>query len=793
MRFTSKLATILIATIAVIQLLTGAEIYRLVRDAVIEEGQGDLNLGGEQFVRQIATIENQVAGGVTVLTLDYALRQAIAAHDQDTIVSALRNHGQRVGATRMILIGTDGVISADTAAPGIAPQADGEAIVPKKFPYPALLDAAAGKKRTALVAVIDGVPSLLVVIPVLAPLPLAYVAVALPFNGELLTHLLTVSGLPKSTSLAIAIKDGAWRLTAQQAMDPNLAGWPIDLDTLNSLPTVHDTATGEAIFLKVDMATAEGSPKVAAVFAYPLSAAIGHFRKLYVVLGTAFGLGLLAAMAGAITIARGLGRPIDLIAARARRIALGDYSSAPSMPRTDEIGKLADVLESVTNAVREREARILYQAEHDPITNLPNRQALTTKIDQAIAHEKCSILVIAIVRLPEIANTVGPDITDRLMRNAAARLTNLIPGILVGAIGRASFGVCLQGRDQDGAMAEADQIFRMFEQPYCEGELTIDTSVAIGIAMGPEHGLNAADLLHHASVAQHQAAESKVQWLIYRAEADPHRPEQLSLMSDMRRGLKTGEFELRYQPKLDLRTQKIIGAEAVVRWNHLSRGQLAPDAFIGLAEHTGNIQLLTYWVIQNTLKQMSEWKDIGFELKIAVNVSVRDLEDSGLYDNIICLLENYRVNFHDFTLEITESAVMSEPTAAVQVLTRLANSGIGLSIDDFGTGHAALSYLRHLPVREIKIDKSFILDLIRNAGDQTIVKAIVELGHALNYTVTAEGVEDSQSLEILRALRCDAVQGYLISKPLRAGDFLDVVRSWNEAPATAGRIAAVRP
>ena len=319
------------------------------------------------------------------------------------------------------------------------------------------------------------------------------------------------------------------------------------------------------------------------------------------------------------------------------------------------------------------------------------------------------------------------------------------------------------------------------------------TSVAIGIAMGPEHGLNAADLLHHASVAQHQAAESKVKCLIYRAEADPHRPEQLSLMSDMRRGLKTGEFELRYQPKLDLRTQKIIGAEAVVRWNHLSRGQLAPDAFIGLAEHTGNIQLLTYWVIQNTLKQMSEWKDIGFELKIAVNVSVRDLEDSGLYDNIICLLENYRVNFHDFTLEITESAVMSEPTAAVQVLTRLANSGIGLSIDDFGTGHAALSYLRHLPVREIKIDKSFILDLIRNAGDQTIVKAIVELGHALNYTVTAEGVEDSQSLEILRALRCDAVQGYLISKPLRAGDFLDVVRSWNEAPATAGRIAAVRP
>jgi EAL domain-containing protein (putative c-di-GMP-specific phosphodiesterase class I) len=289
-------------------------------------------------------------------------------------------------------------------------------------------------------------------------------------------------------------------------------------------------------------------------------------------------------------------------------------------------------------------------------------------------------------------------------------------------------------------------------------------------------------------VAQQLAQSDRARLSLYRAETDPHQPELLSLMSDLRQGIQRDELELFYQPKLDLRTRRVVGAEALVRWNHPTRGTVMPDLFIGLAEETGNIQGMTRWALATGLGQAAEWRRLGFELRVSINLSVRDLEDDTLPEQIATLLAANDLPVQALVLEITESALMNEVDAAVAVLQRLSDQGIALSIDDFGAGQSSLTYLRRLPVSEVKIDKAFVLKLAHYLDDRTIVQAVVDLGHRLGYSVTAEGVEDAESLELLSSFDCDHAQGYFIARPLPAAQFvrfLDDQRKSNEKAVTA--------
>ena len=768
MGFRRRLTVFLMATLVCVQALTAASVYGFTRATLIEQGKGQLADAAGLFVRQLDEIGTQVASDVQVLALDFALRQAIAQRDQQTVLSALRNHGTRVGAARMMLVDLGGTVEVDTAQP------DGTAAT-TPFAFPEMIDAATVNGRGASVVAIDGLAYWMVVVPVKAPVPIAFIAVYVPLDDALLSKLQMLASLPKAIELALEDKND-WRPVAGTAA-VLLDYLPKPGATLPSGPIETVLQKNEELVLPASLATPAGSPHVIAVLGYSIEEALRQYQPIMIAIVLLLALGLVVALAGAMLIARGVARPVEQLAAATRRIEAGDYSPPPRLPQEDEIGQLSAGLGSMARAISEREERIRFQAAHDPITGLLNRSAFETAMAPLLVSSRATgaLLIIGLARLQEITNTVGREISDRLLHDAGARLAALgaetSRDVPLGAIGERSFALFLPGLDEFAAQGWADRIIQNFDRPYQEGDLTIDSAVAVGIALTPAHGKASAELLLHADVALMMALGAEAHMAVYDPSIDPHRAEHLSLMSDLREAMDQNSLQLFYQPKLDLAAGRISGAEALVRWRHAKRGFVPPDTFIGLAEETGNIQRLTRWVLDAGIAQAAAWRQKGLALKISINLSVRDLADEGLPERVGGLLSSHGVPADSLVLEVTESAIMGKPDAAIAVLRRLANQGIALSVDDFGVGQSSLSYLRRLPVHELKIDKSFILKLAEPSDDRTIVQSVVELGHRLGYSVTAEGVEDEATLVLLTQYGCDHGQGYHIAKPMPADVF----------------------
>ena len=525
---------------------------------------------------------------------------------------------------------------------------------------------------------------------------------------------------------------------------------------------------------------------VVAVLGYSLDDALRPYRSVAIAWATLLGLGLGVGLLGAWFIARSVSRPVEALAATVRRIEAGDYRAPASMQRHDEIGQLAGAFGTMTEAVRQREVHIRHQAMHDSVTDLPNRVAAEAIVDQHLGGDGGgALLMVGLTRVPEIIKTMGHALCDRLMRDASGRIQRVAAAAYVARTSDTQFMLWLSRADQAAAVAVALRILDVLDEPYQETDVSIDRLPSVGIAMAPVDGSQASTLLRHAEVAQFAASGSASALSFYDAATDPHRPERLSLMGDLRNALDRDGLTLHYQPKLDLASQRVDGAEALLRWNHPRRGWIAPDAFIGMAEDTGNIQRVSRWVLASALAQAQHWIEQGLPLHIAVNLSTRDLEDAELPARIGGLLSIHRVPASCLTVEVTERAVIGEPDTAIRILRRLAEQGIGIAIDDFGVGQSTFAYLRHLPVSELKIDQMFVKHLATDMNDRIIVRSIVDLSHRLGYRVTAEGVEDQGALDYLASIGCDHAQGYFISQALAADAFAAFV-TWQREHVSAG-------
>jgi diguanylate cyclase (GGDEF)-like protein len=382
------------------------------------------------------------------------------------------------------------------------------------------------------------------------------------------------------------------------------------------------------------------------------------------------------------------------------------------------------------------------------------------------------VLLLQIGRFSELNNTLGHDTGEQLVRKVGKMLQRLVPQ--TNAVARHAnnmYALVLDISEPAEVEATVERMRDLFDKPLTLAGLAIDVTATIGEARFPEHGTTARTLLQHADTAIFEAKRSGRDYAVYESDLDPHKPERLSMMGELRQGLDEGQFRLYFQAKIDMARETIMAAEALIRWIHPKRGFMPPDDFIPLAEQTGNIRKLTAWTLESAARQSRAWADKGIHIKIAVNLSARDLMNRDLPGDIGNLLESHNVDPHALILEITESAIMQDPTHALEVLTRLNQMGLTLSIDDYGTGYSSMAYLKSLPVQEIKIDKSFVLKLASNRGDAILVKSTIELGHNLGLKVTAEGVEDEASLRMLQAYGCDTGQGYFISKPIPAEDF----------------------
>ena len=374
-------------------------------------------------------------------------------------------------------------------------------------------------------------------------------------------------------------------------------------------------------------------------------------------------------------------------------------------------------------------------------------------------------------------DTLGHHNGDAFLKHVATTLAGLVrPGDTVARLGGDEFGLVLEGADSPRARDVLERVQRALSVEVELGGVPVSAEASIGVAVWPAHAGELDELLQCADLAMYAAKESRAGIVEYSTELEHFSPARLALVSQLRRAIASDELVLHYQPKLELRTGRVVGVEALVRWQHPARGLLPPSEFLDLAESTGLIDPLTDWVIDRALGQLAEWHARSLPLTVAVNVSARNLRDDALPDRVFALLEHHAVEPRFLEIELTETAVMAHPARATAVLERLHRGGVRVSLDDFGQGYTSLAQLARLPISELKIDRSFVVAMSSTRQDAAIVRTVVELGHQLGLHVVAEGAETADVVTALASIGCDTVQGFAFTRPLDADGVLAWIR-----------------
>ncbi len=442
-------------------------------------------------------------------------------------------------------------------------------------------------------------------------------------------------------------------------------------------------------------------------------------------------------------------------------------------------------VEDVTARVQAEEA-LRHQAQHDSLTDLPNRTLLHARLaaalgDAADAPRPLALLLLDLDRFKEVNDTLGHAQGDGLLREVADRLRGLLrAGDTVARLGGDEFAVLLPGADATAAQHVAVSLRVALDRPvFVDGHL-LRAGVSIGIALAPAHGADGTTLLRRADVAMYAAKRDRLGQALYAPTQDQHSPERLARIAALREAIEQGALVLHYQPQIDLTSGRVLGVEALVRWPHPLHGLIPPDQFIPLAEQIGLINPLTDWVLGEAIRQCRAWQRAGLMLSVSVNLSMWNLHDPTLPARVGGLLQEHGLSPAWLRLELTESTLMADTERTMDVLERLAALGLRLAVDDFGAGYSSLAYLKKLPVDELKIDKGFVQAMGTEATDAAIVAATVALGHALGLRVVAEGIEDRATWNALVEMGCDVAQGYYLSRPLPADALVGWMRQISE-------------
>lgn len=446
--------------------------------------------------------------------------------------------------------------------------------------------------------------------------------------------------------------------------------------------------------------------------------------------------------------------------------------------------------------LKHAEEKLVQRAMHSATTGLPNRALLRSRLEALCTDSHTSAFTLVLLGLDnfhEFNKTLGHNNGDAILniiaqeiRKATHRHETVMPienthnnQHTLACIEGVTFAVLLNHTDRDDLHTFCSQLLNQIELPFEYQGLTLEVNASIGMATYPDHGTHHEDLLRNAHIALEMAAHSGARIALYSREMDPYNARRISLLAELREAINNDSLQLYLQPQISLRDQTVVGVEVLIRWPHPEHGFIPPAEFIPLAERTGVIHPLTYWVCRKAFALCRELKEAGIELNFSINISVRNLQAAGFAQQIADYAREAGISLNNITLELTETAMMLDRENALRVMNALAGIGIRLSIDDFGTGYSSLSYLKQLPVHEIKIDRSFVKDMQTNSDDNVIVHTTLSMGHNLGLQVVAEGIEDLQTLEQLKSMGCDMAQGYHIAKPMGVGEF----RGWLQGKA----------
>jgi diguanylate cyclase (GGDEF)-like protein len=469
------------------------------------------------------------------------------------------------------------------------------------------------------------------------------------------------------------------------------------------------------------------------------------------------------------------GEPLGVLALVSIRRAPDDDKMSFARAITNEIGEVVALKRSIS--------RLQYMAAYDSLTGLANRAQLCARLEEVKNNgDHAALYLLNLDHFQEINNTLGFQNGNEMLRLVARRLEEKFRDrALVARLGADEFAVMIGGKtDAAGAGRQAAEILKCLDSSFRLDGLPVAARATLGVAFMPEHGDDAETVLSRADMAQRAARRTGHDYLVYPQSVESYDPDRLALLGELREAVERDIFVLHYQPKVAYRSRRCVGVESLLRWPHPRRGWVPPDQFISLAERAGLIRPVTVWVLSQALQQARLWRQTGLEFGIAVNVSARDVLDPGFPDLVLRACAAAGAGPEILTLELTETAIMSDPVKTAAAFQRLSDDGIRLSIDDFGTGYSSFSYLQKLPVNEIKIDKSFVLRLLSDRRSEAIVRSIIALGNNLGLAVVAEGVENAEIWQRLAEFGCDLSQGYHLCRPLPARDLVTALRtpSW---------------
>jgi diguanylate cyclase (GGDEF)-like protein len=749
-----------------LSLVAGA-LYGVIGSTAERQVRDELVASSTVFDRLWELRTRELGNAAALLSRDFGFRAAVATGDPGTALSALDNLKARLGLRTAFIVGMDGRVTG-VADPRL--RADAEAL------WGALDDG-----RTSGIARLGGTPHHVVAAPIMAPSLVGWVVFASELGPPQLHRLEQLSAIPISARVLTRGRAGHW--AGGSGAGAGLARF-IEARIGDGAPARLDEAGGTAVALARPLQAMGEGEAAALVISYPLALAMAPYQPLQLAMALTGLLGLILVVFGSWRLSLTLTRPISALDQAAQRMEEGETVEV-KVETKDEIGRLAQSFNRMAAGIAERERRITQLAFNDSLTGLPNRAFFLQHLDLELKQVErrggtLALLCVDLDNFKAVNDTLGHPVGDALLCAVAARLAANVGDALVARLGGDEFTVMLaQPEGQDIAGAVAGRLIAALAEPSEVAGNALSIGASVGIAIAPGDAGDADALLKHADLALYQAKrEGGGTYRFFEAEMNARAQARHRLEADLRRAVAAGEFELYYQPLFDLETNRIGSFEALIRWNHPTRGLVAPDEFIPLAEETGLIVPIGTWVIQDACRQAMNWPE---EVRVAVNVSSVQFRKPGLANVIFQALAASGLDPRRLEVEITESVFLESSEALIAVLHTLRGLGIRIALDDFGTGYSSLSYLQSFPFDKIKIDRSFIQQLLSRAGSTAIVRAITDLSRALGMETTAEGVENPEQLAELRLQGCSSVQGYLFSRPVDAAGVLAALAAANPA------------
>lgn len=760
--FRGRLVTVMVALVAVVSLSIGALLMLYLFEDETARAMEQLNLGDRVADEVLERRTSLILSRLDVVVRDFGFRSAVASGDRPTADSALANQASRVGAGFALLLGSDGSTLAESGN------------LPTSLPGSSIADSLLAEARSAgydsQMRVFGERGFELIAIPVEAPGLRAWLIAGFILDDELTNVISRLSG----TEVRLRARSGQDREYRFLAGSDDIAPARLDnlTDAIAGNQGNNDFVEGTHYFTRIRNLSENDRSALQLLLLINREASLAnYYRRAVEILMLVSAVLVLAALI-ALVIARNMGRPVLQLADYAKAIGDGRTPSPPVIRAGGELAQLRQALGDMLGKLRDREDQIRYAASHDEITGLPNRNAFLSGLqDRFSGDTPFSLLGLRVNDLSDVNDTLGLAFGDKVLRAVSVRLEQELPqSSMLARTGGGEFLMATPELPDSELDALANQIRKVVESTFLIDNTPFAIRCTVVTLRLPEDAMNNDQVRRRLNLTFEQAQKNPQPVTRYQPGRDEDHLRELQIISDLHSAITGNTLHMNYQPKLEMAGAGFHQAEALVRWIHPQLGFISPEEFIFLAEQSGQIHELTRHILNRVANDAGHWHTSGINIGVAINLSALDLTRPELADDVAAAFAHWQLPMSEITLEVTESAVMEDPKTATETLQRLRQLGVTLSVDDFGTGYSSLSQLRKLPVQELKIDKSFVLNLDAEPQDRLIVRSTIEMAHGLGLRVVAEGIENLESWALLREWGCELGQGFFLSRPVAEAD-----------------------